>query len=102
MKILTPGHKYVAANFEDPQNGQTIQFIHKEPTGNSGELKTISDGTTNEELMEILLDRLNYLNNKFPCRENSLAITHLETSLLWLVRRTANRVKRNVESKHLE
>lgn len=49
MQVLTPGHKYVAANFEDPANGQTIQFIEKSPLpGDSGMMETINDGTTNE------------------------------------------------------
>lgn len=39
------------------------------------------------------------LNKKFPCRENSLAITKLEESLHWLEARTKNRVQRGVEGK---
>jgi hypothetical protein len=103
MKELVEGHRYVAANFENPDNGQTIQFIQKEPKqgGIPGELVTINDGTTNEEILEILLHRLNYLNKKFPCRENALAITHIETGLLWLYRRTELRKKANVEGKQL-
>lgn len=101
MQILTPGHKYVASNFEDKSNGQTIQFIEKQPVAiGSSEIITVNDGTTNEEIIEILVDRLNFLNNKFPCRENSIAITHLETALLWLNKRTADRVKRGVEGKN--
>jgi hypothetical protein len=101
MTILTPGYKYIAANFENPQNGQTIQFIEKESSGPNGEVKTVNDGTTNEALIEILVDRLNVMNAKFPCRETSIAVTHLETALLWLKERTAKRVKRGVEGKHL-
>ena len=37
------------------------------------------------------------LNKKFPCRENSLAITKLEEALLWLYKRKADREKRGVE-----
>ena len=37
------------------------------------------------------------LNKKFPCRENSLAITKLEEALMWLEERTKDREKRNVE-----
>lgn len=107
MQVLTPGHKYVAANFENPENGQTIQFIEKstDPSGigvgdDGVTLYTMNDGTTNEELIEIIVDRLTFLNAKFPCRENSVAITHLETALLWLNKRTADRKKRGVEGKH--
>jgi hypothetical protein len=42
------------------------------------------------------------LNGKFPCRENSIAITKLEEALMWLNKRTADRVKRGVEGKNLK
>jgi hypothetical protein len=98
MIILTEGHKYIANNFENPSNGQTIQFIEKQPKEEgSTELITVNDGTTNEELLVVLLNRLNYLNGKFPCRENSIAITKLDEALLWLNKRTADRVARNIK-----
>lgn len=98
MQVLTPGHKYVAANFENAENGQTIQFIEKQPNHIAGgTMITINDGTTNEELISILVDRLQFLNEKFPCRENSLAITHLQEAENWLWRRTKDRIKRGVE-----
>lgn len=37
------------------------------------------------------------LNKKFPCRENSCAITHLDEALHWLKARKTDRVKRGVE-----
>lgn len=111
MKILVEGHRYEAANFEkeyDP--GQQIQFIHKvkrsehpgmSPEGSDpDELITLSDGTTNEELLSVLIDRMQYLQSQFPCRENAIAITKLEESLMWLEKRTSDRVKRNVEGKN--
>ena len=98
MTILTEGHKYIAQNFENKEAGQTIQFIEK--TGLPGmPLTTVNDGTTNEELLTILIDRINYLNGKFPCRENSLAITNMEQALMWLEKRTRDREKRAVEGK---
>ena len=102
MKVLTPGHLYEVSNFENKdQEGQKIQFIHKELIStDSTELQTIADGTTNEELIEVLLNRMNYLQAIFPCRENAIVITKLEESLMWLNKRTADRVKRNVEGKN--
>lgn len=105
MKILREGHKYVAANFENPEYGQTIQFIEKEPINKPDqitELVTINDGTTNEELLTVLIDRMNYLQGKFPCRENAIVITKLEESLMWLEKRTNDRKKRGVEGKHIK
>ncbi len=104
MKVNVPGHQYELSNFENKENpGQLLQFIHKEPKEEgSTELETIADGTTNEELLEVLLDRLNFLQAKFPCRENAIAITKLDEALLWLNKRTADRIKRNVEGKQLK
>lgn len=116
MKILTEGHKYELSNFENTETaGQVIQFIHKESIPDeqikvigtnklielTGRLKTISDGTTNEEVLEVMINRMNYLQSKFPCRENAIVITKLEESLMWLNKRTQDRLKRNVEGKHL-
>ncbi len=116
MKIITEGHRYELSNFEDKEKkGQTIQFIEKEPIlmhgkpgteddGKlvpTGQLRTINDGTTNEDVLDMLIDRMNYLQSKFPCRENALAITNMEQALMWLNKRTQDRVKRSVEGKHV-
>lgn len=37
------------------------------------------------------------LNEKFPCRENALAITKLEEAMMWLEKRRQNRVVQGVE-----
>jgi len=95
MKVLTEGHLYELANFENKESqGQSLQFIQKEPVGSvdSTELKVV-DGTTNEEVIKVLLNRLNYFQSKFPCRENAIAITKLDEALLWLNKRTADRIK---------
>ncbi len=103
MKVQIEGHRYELSNFENKdQDGQVLQFIQKEPAfEGSTEFKTVNDGTTNEELLEVLINRLNYFQAKLPCRENAVAITHIETALLWLNKRTADRLKRNVEGKPL-
>lgn len=104
MKVKIEGHAYELSNFENKENeGQILQFIHKIPVEEgSPELVTVSDGTTNEELLEVLINRMNYLQNKFPCRENAIVITKLEESLMWLNKRTSDRIKRNVEGKQLK
>ncbi len=112
MKVITEGHKYELSNFESKNTeGQTLQFIEKSPQTMfapdgktevpTGILITINDGTTNEEVLEMLIDRMKYLQAKFPCKENACCITHLEEGLMWLEKRTSDRLKRNVEGKHL-
>lgn len=101
MQVITTGHRYALDSFEGAPR-QVIQFIEKVPTAEgSAELRTVNDGTTNEEVLAVLIDRLQYLNGKFPCRENALAITKLEESLMWLNKRTASRQARGVEGKHV-
>lgn len=104
MKNNILGHQYELSNFENKdQQGQILQFIHKESKEEgSAELVTVSDGTTNEEVLEVLIDRMNFLQSKFPCRENAIVITKLEESLMWLNKRTQDRIKRNVEGKQLK
>lgn len=106
IKVLTVGHRYELPNFESvDQPGQVVQFIEKRPYphapdgGPTTQLETINDGTTNEAVLEMLIDRMQGLNSKFPCRENSIVITHLETALMFLEKRTRDRVKRGVEGK---
>lgn len=99
MKALTAGHRYELDNVEG--GTQPLQFIHKVPKENhTSEMYTVSNGTTNEEVITVLIDRLNYLNDKFPCTENEIAILHLESALNTLIVRTAKRQLRGVEGKH--
>lgn len=100
MKVLVEGHKYKLEGFVNKENTQVIQFIHKEKAAGSDDLKLISDGTTNEEVLEMLIDRMQYLQSKFPCRENAIVITKLEECSMWLNKRTNDRTKRGVEGKH--
>ena len=92
-------HEYNLLNFEE--GVQHISFIHKEKDDN-GILRTVKDGTTNEEVLKMLIHRIGCLNVVMPCRENSLAITKIEEALMWLQKRTADRVARNVEGTPLK
>lgn len=104
MIAIVPGHTYELDNFENKtRQGQVIQFIEKVPSEKvPGELITLNDGTTNEEVLKMLIDRMGFLQGKFPCRENALAITKMEEALMWLEKRTADRKNRGVEGKHLK
>jgi hypothetical protein len=107
MKIIIEGHKYELENHENPTGipNQTLQFIEKRPAGEGfapGSLLTVNEGTTNEEVLKVLIERMNSMQAKFPCRENAIITTHLETALLWLEKRTADREARGVEGKHLK
>jgi hypothetical protein len=92
MKVLTPGHLYDLDNFENNNMSQRIQFIEKDAG-----MTTINDGTTNEEVLTMLINRLKFLGERLPSRENSIAVTRCEEALLWLNKRTEDRRARGVE-----
>jgi hypothetical protein len=56
------------------------------------------NGISGEALMAIQIDRLrSFQAGPFACRENALALTALEESLMWLQKRTRDRLARGVE-----
>lgn len=58
------------------------------------------NGVQNEDLLAIVIDRLEgFQAGNYACRENALALTKIQEALLWLEKRTADRVARNVEGK---
>lgn len=61
------------------------------------------NGVCNEDLIAMVITRLEHFNkSEFSCRENSMAITKLEESLLWLRKRTMGREQRGVEGTHVK
>lgn len=103
MKVITFGHKYELENFEDKSRpGQVIQFIEKEMVkcddpNTSHKLQTINDGTTNEEVLRMLIDRCETMFRKIPSEETEVAIRHMKSALYAFQSRTYDRQVRRVE-----
>lgn len=56
------------------------------------------NGIPDEALYAILIDRLQgFQKGQYSCRENAIALTHLETALMWAQKRTHEREARGVE-----
>lgn len=55
---------------------QSIQFIHMDSTG------VLRGGTTNEELLQVLIHRTKQLDSEVPCDENKEALTFMEAALI--------------------
>ncbi len=52
-----------------------------------------------EDVIEAAVQRLRFFqDSKFRCRENAIALTHLETALAWLDRRTRARLLQDAEN----
>lgn len=86
---------YGLVDFNSDVPSQTIQFYKMNEDGST------ENGTTLEEVIKVCVARLTQLNGKFPCRENSIAITKLQEAKMWLDARTADRKARGVEGKHI-
>ena len=66
----------------------------------NGPIASLKDynGITNEALLAVLIDRMRgFQGGPFKCRENAIALTHLEEALMWLQKRTRDRMARGVE-----
>lgn len=85
--------EYILFNFKSDTH-QAIKFYETDAEGHS------TQGTTLEEMLRVSIERLSYLNQKFPSRENSIALTKMQEAVMWLNARTADRVARGVEGKH--
>jgi len=59
------------------------------------------NGAFVENVVDAAIKRIQfYQDSKFACRENAIALTHLETAALWLNKRTQDREEREVEGTH--
>lgn len=59
------------------------------------------NGVTIESLLAICADRIaGWQSGPWACRENALALTHMQEAMGWLQRRTVDRLRRNVEGTH--
>jgi hypothetical protein len=71
--------------------------IQDEPVKEAG-----VNGCQVDTIIEAAKIMIEGLNAKYPCRENSLAITKLDEALFWLWKRKDNRKKRGIEGYNKE
>lgn len=96
MEIRNPGHEYALLD-TDGVGKQIVQFVEKAQKVKDGPLELIKDGTTNKEVLQMLIDRYRFLQEKLPCRESAVVLTRLEEALMWDNKRTEDRTARGVE-----
>lgn len=96
----TPGpgnacHEYQIRHFEQDHDDIelcNIQFQNG-PIAENG-----VNGVSNEALLAIVEDRLlGFQSGDYACRENALALTKLQEAMMWLHKRTRDRMARGVE-----
>lgn len=74
MKVVNPGHIYMLEHL-DGSESHNINFVNRNP-GQQAE------GTTNQEVLRALLDRVKFLDNQLPWCGNKEIIKHLEMALV--------------------
>lgn len=101
MKIIDPGYLYEVDDLDGHPFVQ-IQFMKKRPHSSiPGELSVEVDGTTNEELLKVLIDRSHFLYRLLPDKYTASAGLLLENALGELMKRTEERKRAGTEGKHL-
>lgn len=99
--VVEEGHVYALHSVEmGAESAQRLVFIKKEVDDATNTLTTVHDGVTNEAVIEVLIDRLRFLDAKMPSEYNQVAIDRLNDALRALNMRTAERVERGVEGTH--
>lgn len=75
MKIIDPGHEYELASI-DGECVQKIRFVKR--------FRGVENhaGTTNQELLRVLIDRVTRLNDERPWPGNQEIIVHLRMALI--------------------
>lgn len=77
----------------DPRNDSTIINFQNGPINEVG-----MNGISNEALLAIVEDRLlGFQSGQYACRENAIALTHIQDAMMWLQKRTRDRMARGVE-----
>lgn len=83
----------------DPQRGTRLMRaccdirFQNGPIGEAG-----VNGISNEALLAIVEDRLlGFQSGQFACRENAVALTKIQEAMMWLQKRTRDRLARGVE-----
>lgn len=65
----------------------------------NGPIKEVgTNGLTHEVLLAIVEDRLvGFQSGPYSCRENAVALTKIQEAMMWLKKRTSDRLLRGVE-----
>jgi hypothetical protein len=92
IPMLDPVESFVTENSRRSRAHCDIHF-QEGPIAEAG-----LNGISNEALLAVVEDRLKcFQAGPYACRENALALTHVQDAMHWLHHRTRERVQRGVE-----
>lgn len=89
MKVAKEGIEYVLEGFGDEQ---TVRFTGKDEKGE------FLQGTTNEEVLNMLIERMYHLDKKRPSPDNKTIIIQLKTVRVLFKKRVNKKLKRRQEN----
>lgn len=104
MKVIDPGHRYLLATLDSYGYPETLQFVKRIGFGYPGNAPPARAGTTIQEVLRVLIDRLHYvgaqayaLGDIESISDDGVAIAHLRAALLILEERAARRHGRELK-----
>ena len=89
MKVIDPGHLYELDSY-DGEDHQWLMFFKREGSKYPGNVG-INPGTNIQDVLRVLIDRVQYLNNQVPCSQNLRVLSALRVSIIFLEERAAER-----------
>lgn len=85
----------------EPTVGNAIGVLIEFQNGPLQETNGYPNGLSNEALLAVVEDRLlGFQSGQYACRENAVALTKLQEAMMWLQKRTRDRMARGVEGTH--
>ena len=97
MKVLDQGHKYSLKN--NKTDGEIILTFYKDEKINGSGY----EGTTNQEVLRCLIDRVKFLDKQLPHPVNSKIIKHLRSAIVLHEQRHLDRLlDKDVEVEELK
>lgn len=92
-----PGQGNACHHYEAQFGGE--RYLIAFQNGPTKEVGT--NGLTHEVLLAIVEDRLlGFQSGPYACRENAVALTKIQEAMMWLKKRTSDRLLRGVEGTH--
>jgi hypothetical protein len=96
-RVIDRGHQYELLTL-DGDDKQLLTFVKREGNKYPGNCGSHS-GTTLQSVIRALIDRVEYLQNQIPCRENEGVLLNLQDALFLLESRAMRR--HGLDSRHL-
>ncbi len=97
-------HLYKISGFNTETNPSGPMTIERDVAilfQNGPILEAGVNGVTQEALLAIVEHRLaSFQAGPYACRENAIALTKIQEAMMWLQKRTRNRMARGVEGTH--